>query len=86
MKSGCEDHIIFQLVSCAFLRLQSIVSIEPRLRGDRSGGLTRNLLAVFGSMTFRMSRTSWVSERPTCPCFITKLFGALSEVPGAIST
>ena len=87
MKSRCEDHVIFQLVSCTFLRLQSLVSREQTAASNcLERGLTCNLLAVFGSMTFRISRTSWARERPTCPCFITKLFGVLSEVPGAVLT
>jgi hypothetical protein len=40
--------------------------------------LTFNRLAVLGSMTLRMSRTSCVNEEPTCPCFIMKDFGVPS--------
>ena len=93
MKRRSEDNVILQLVSCTFLHLQSAISIPNQIqgsnhdeRGDREGGLTRSLLAVFGSMTFRMSCTSWARERPTCPCLITKLFGVLSEVPGTVLT
>jgi len=95
MKSRSEDDVILQFVPCTFLHLQSTISTEAGRkigeghrseRKNRERGLTRNLLAVFGSMTFRMSCTSWARERPTWPCLITKLFGVLSDVPGTVLT
>ena len=59
MKSGSEDEVIFQFVPCTFLHLQSTVSVKSNgERGHGGGRLTRNLLAVLGSITFRMSCTS----------------------------
>jgi hypothetical protein len=43
-------------------------------------GLTFNRLAVLGSITFRTSRTSCVSDEPTWPCLMMKDFGTPSTV------
>ena len=76
---------ILQLVPCTFLHLQ--LELKQRLTASiKKSKLTRSLLAVFGSMTFRTSRTSWVSECPTCPCLITNDLGTPSAVPGAEAT
>jgi len=48
-------------------------------RKQTGRGQTLSLVAVFGSITLRMSRVSWVREVPTWPCLITKDFGVLSE-------
>lgn len=46
-------------------------------------GLTFNRLAVLGSITLRISRTSCVRDEPTWPCFIMKDLGTPSFAAAA---
>ena len=48
--------------------------------------LTLSRLAVLGSMTLRISRTSCAIDDPTCPCLMTKDLGTPSALPGLDAT
>jgi len=68
-----------ELVPGAFLHLHETVNISIRPKEGKKRGSTFSLVAVFGSITLRTSRVSWVREGPIWPCFITKDLGESSE-------
>jgi len=71
MKCGSHDEVILELVPCALLdgsQNESPLELPEQYS-------TLSLEAVFGSITLRMSRTSWAIEWPTWPCLMTNDFG-----------
>ena len=49
---------------------------------SKVNALTLKRLAVLGSMTFLISRTSCAKEEPTCPCLMMKDLGTPSAARG----
>jgi len=79
VQRGCHSQKVLELVPGAFLHLHERKNISHSSKKQIGRGQTLSLVAVFGSITLRMSRVSWVREVPTWPCLITKDFGVLSE-------